>query len=140
MNMLPDVAAFLGDMDAVSRLYELLLPYEPLYAEAPVEAVFGSVARGLGVLARTLGRFDPAEQHFEVALEVEQRMRARPWLAHAQEDYARMLLARDAGQDRHRARELVGAAVSTYRELAMEVHARRAAALLAAAGPELSAR
>ena len=140
MNLLPDVGGLLGDVDAVGRLYELLLPYERLYAEAPVEAVFGSVARGLGVLARTLGRFEPAERHFEVALELEQRMRARPWLAHAQEDYARMLLDRDAGQDRHRARELLGEAVSTYRELAMDVHAPRAAALLAAAGPELSAR
>jgi DNA-binding SARP family transcriptional activator/tetratricopeptide (TPR) repeat protein len=134
MSMLPDVAAFLGDVDAAGRLYELLLPYEAMYAEAPVEGVFGSVARGLGVLARTLGRFDAADRHFEVALEVEQRMRARPWLAHAQEDYARMLVARGADGDRHHARELLGAAVSTYRELAMEVHARRAAALLAAAG------
>ena len=140
MSMLPDVAAFLGDEGAADTLYELLLPYRRRYAEAPVEGVFGSVARGLGVLARTLGRFDAAEQHFEDALELEQRMRARPWLAHAQEDYARMLLARDAGQDRHRARKLLGEAVSTYRELAMDVHAPRAAALLAAAGPELSAR
>ena len=103
MSMVPDVAAFLGDVDAADTLYELLLPYQRHYAEAPVEGVFGSVARGLGVLARTLGRFDAAEQHFEDALILKQRMRARPWLA-------------------------------------MDVHAPRAAALLAAAGPEVSAR
>ena len=40
-----------------------------------------------------LGRFDEAERHFEVAIETERRMRARPWLAHAQHDLAAMLLA-----------------------------------------------
>jgi tetratricopeptide (TPR) repeat protein len=135
MSMLPDVCAFLDDVDAAARLYELLRPSELFYAEAPIEGVFGSIARGLGVLARTQGEFALAERHFEAALELERRMRARPWLAHAQEDYARMLLARDTGQDRAHAQELAAAAESTYRELGMESHARRVAVVEGAPSP-----
>jgi tetratricopeptide (TPR) repeat protein len=45
---------------------------------------------------------------------------ARPWLAHTQDDYARMLLARAGPGDRERAQELLDAALATYRELGME--------------------
>jgi hypothetical protein len=48
------------------------------------------------------------------------RMGARPWLAHTQDDYARMLLARAGPGDRERAQELLDAALATYRELGME--------------------
>ena len=46
-------------------------------------------------------------------------MGARPWLAHTQHDYARMLLARDAPGDRERAELLLSEALATYRELGM---------------------
>jgi hypothetical protein len=94
-----------------------------------VEAVFGSLARGLGVLATTLSRFDDAERHFLAALEIERNMGARPWCAHAQHDLAGMLLARGGSGDAARARALVDEAVSVYRELGMETWAARAAAL-----------
>jgi hypothetical protein len=54
------------------------------------------------------------------------RMGARPWLAHTQHDFARMLLARDEPGDRERALALIRTALQTYRELAMEGGARRA--------------
>jgi tetratricopeptide (TPR) repeat protein len=129
MSLLPDPCAFLGDEDAAAKLYSLLLPYEHVYAQAPVEAVFGSLARGLGVLATTLGRFDDAERHFDAALEIERRMGARPWCAHTQHDLASMLHARAGPGDRERARELLAEAMSTYRDLGMEVWTARAAAL-----------
>ena len=97
---------------------------------APVEASFGSVARGLGVLASTLERFDDAERHFAAALEIERRMRARPWLAHAQHDLAAMLVPVARDEDRSRAVDLLGEAGATYRELGMESWVRRAAAVL----------
>ena len=108
------------------RCTRCCFPYEQRYAQAPVEVSFGSVARGLGVLATTLRRFDDAERHFAAALEIERRMRARPWLAHTQHDLATMLLARG---DRERAREHAAEAVRIYRELGMETWAGRAEAL-----------
>ena len=129
MCLLPDVCAFLGDASSAGRLYAILLPYERHYAEAPVEAAFGSVARALGVLATTLRHFDDAEGHFDTAMQMEGSMGARPWLAHAQHDLAGMLLARGEPGDRERASGLLAEALATYRELGMEVWAGRAAAL-----------
>jgi DNA-binding SARP family transcriptional activator len=129
MSLLPDVCAFLGDAGAAAQLYALLLPYQRLYAEAPIEATFGSVARGLGVLAATLGRFDEAERHFDDALETERRMRARPWLAHIQHDLAAMLIARGGQDAEERAGRLLAEAAITYRDLGMESWAARATAL-----------
>jgi DNA-binding SARP family transcriptional activator len=129
LSLLPDPCAFLGDREAAARLYSLLLPYEHLYAQAPVEAIFGSLARGLGVLGTTLRRFDNAERHFDVAIETERRMGARPWLAHAQHDLAAMHLARGAAGDPEQAHALLDEAVATYRELGMGTWASRATAL-----------
>jgi tetratricopeptide (TPR) repeat protein len=125
--LLADPCAVAGDTDAAARLYTLLLPCERLYAQAPVEAVFGAAARGLGVLAAVLERWDDAERHFEVAMEIERDMRARPWLAHVQHDLARMLRARGSAGDGERADELVQEAAGTFRELGMETWAERAA-------------
>jgi hypothetical protein len=55
-------------------------------------------------------------------------MGARPWLAHTQSDYARMLLARNHAGDRERALELIEDALATYRELGMDDWAQRASA------------
>jgi tetratricopeptide (TPR) repeat protein len=126
MSLLADPCAFLADQNAAATLYGLLVPYERLYAHAPVEVSFGVMARVLGVLATTLGRFDDAERHFEVAIEIERKMRARPWVAHAQHDYGAMLLARG---ESGRAEALLGGALATYRELGMETWAARVHAL-----------
>jgi predicted ATPase len=62
------------------------------------------------------------------ALAMNERMGARPWHAHAQADYARMLLARAARGDAERARTLLDQAGATYRELGMDAYAARASA------------
>jgi tetratricopeptide (TPR) repeat protein len=126
MSLLPDPCAYLGDRDGAAKLHEILLPFRDLYSHAPVEAAFGSIARCLGVLATTLGRFDEAEEHFALALETETHMRARPWFAHAQHDLAKMLLARGGRGDRARAGELLGEAAAAYSELGMPTWAERA--------------
>jgi tetratricopeptide (TPR) repeat protein len=126
LNTLPDACAYVGDDEAAVGLYDLMLPYERLYAEAPVEGTFGSMARGLGVLATQLRRFDDAERHFEVAIEIERGMRARPWIAHAQHGLGELLLLRG---DEARARQVLANAIAGYRELGMESWAERAAAL-----------
>jgi DNA-binding SARP family transcriptional activator len=125
ISLLADPCARLGERDAARRLYSMLLPYEPLYAHAPVEAAFGSVARALGVLATTMRSFEKAEGHFDVAIETERRMGARPWLAHAQHDLAAMLLARRDPGDADRARALLHEAQTTYRELGMDTWSAR---------------
>jgi tetratricopeptide (TPR) repeat protein len=129
MSLLPNVCSFLADTGAAASLYELLAPCDCLYTEAPIEATFGSMARGLGVLATTLGRFEDAQRHFEVAIAAERGMGARPWLAHAQHDMAAMLLARAGPGDENRARSLLTEALTTYRALGMATWATRASAL-----------
>jgi hypothetical protein len=57
-----------------------------------------------------------------------QRIGARPWLAHTQQDFADMLLTRGSAGDVEKARGLLEQAIEEYRELGMESHAVRAAA------------
>jgi hypothetical protein len=120
MTLLADVCAIVEDQDAAGGLHALLAPYEGLYTVAPVEATFGSVARALGVLASVLERFDAAERHFALAIETERKMKARPWRAHAQHNFAALLLRRGAAGDHERALALLDEARDIYRELGMK--------------------
>src|SRR5215211_903349 len=128
MSLLAPVCAFLGDSTRSAVLYDLLSPYADRNALSVPELSTGSVSRGLGILAKTLGRWDQATRHFEDALAMNARMGARPWLAHTQHDYARMLLNRGAPGDREKAGELLELALETYRHLGMLTWADRAAA------------
>lgn len=127
VSLLAETAVLLHEPERGKELYELLLPYARLSATNVPEGLRGSIARYLALLAGMLAQWSDAERHFSDALEANQRMGLRPWLAHTQEDYARMLRARDCSDPR--AHELLNAAVSTYRELGMESHAARAARL-----------
>jgi tetratricopeptide (TPR) repeat protein len=128
ISILPDVCAFLGDEDAAATVHSLLLPYGDLYAQAPVEAAFGSVARGLGVCAMTLRQFDEAEQRFVAAHATEVAMRARPWQAEALHGLGTALRARAAAGDAERARAVLAEAAQMYESLGMATWAARAAA------------
>jgi tetratricopeptide (TPR) repeat protein len=64
-----------------------------------------------------MGRWDDAVRHFEDALEANERIGARPWLAHTQRDLARTLDARAAAGDAERARGLRARALAAYQEL-----------------------
>ena len=116
MTLLADVCAALGDAPRSVTLYELLLPYRELHAVGQPEISFGAVARALGKLAATAGRFEQATRHFEAAIRLNQQSGARPWTAHARHDYARMLIARG---DRQKAHQQLAQALATYRELGM---------------------
>jgi tetratricopeptide (TPR) repeat protein len=117
IGLLAEAASTLGDADRSALVYDRLRPYGDRVAVSYPEISTGSVSRNLGLLAATMERWDAAERHFEEALEMNSRIGARPWLAHAQEDYARMLLARDDPGDRERSRELMQAAELAYGEL-----------------------
>jgi tetratricopeptide (TPR) repeat protein len=96
MSVLAETASALGDARIAADLYRLLLPYRDRVVISYPEISTGAVARYLGLLATAMEQWDDAERHFQDALETNQRIGARPWLAHAQEDHARMLVARDA--------------------------------------------
>jgi DNA-binding SARP family transcriptional activator/tetratricopeptide (TPR) repeat protein len=131
MSLLADTCALLTDRRAAAELYEKLLPYSGFIAVDVPEGSRGAVSRYLGLLAALLRRWDDAGRHLEQALEMNERLGLRPWLAHTQHDYARILLERDAPRERERALELVQQALATYRELGMGSHAARASQLAA---------
>jgi tetratricopeptide (TPR) repeat protein len=118
--LLAETCAILGDRERAAVLYEVLLPYGSLNAVAVPEVALGAASRPLGILATLLGRFEDAARHFEEALRMNERMGAPPWLAHTQEDYARMLLRRNGRGDRAQAQKLLSQAQATYHELGME--------------------
>jgi hypothetical protein len=60
------------------------------------------------------------ERHFEVAIELNTRIRGRIWVAHTQHDHARMLVVRDRPGDRARAAALASAAFETARAAGMK--------------------
>ena len=120
MTYLADVCVFLGDTSNALTLYEMMLPYKQVNILISTgSACYGSASRYLGALATLLARWDDAEQHFDDALTMNQRMEARPWLAHTQYQYARMLLSRDHPGDSEKADALITEALSTTRELGM---------------------
>jgi DNA-binding SARP family transcriptional activator len=125
-GLLAEVCARLGDRVRAAEIYELLLPYRDCNMLNWVEICAGSTSRYLGLLAGTVSRWSDAARHFEAAIEMDRRTGGWPWLAHAQEDYARMLLRRAEAPDLDRAAELLRAARAAYEELGMHPHAARA--------------
>ena len=118
--MTTDVCAFLGDVRRAAMLYELLLPYEERCIVVGLGfACLGSAAHFLGRLAVTMGRIEVACRHFEDALQANERIGAKPYLAHTRYHYARALLARSFPGDRETADALLTKALTTARELGM---------------------
>ena len=134
MSLLAETSALVGDAESASVLYRLLLPWAQLNVADLSEGIRGSVSRYLGLLAAAMRRWDEAERHLEDAVAMNGRMGTRPWLAHTQSDYARMLLGRDGPGDRERAQELFGAAIATYRDLGMDSYAAKADAIMREVG------
>jgi hypothetical protein len=67
----------------------------------------------------TLADWEAAEGHFEDALAMNEKMGARPWLAHTQYEYGTMLLSRGRSEDRDRAQALLTSALETAVDLGM---------------------
>jgi eukaryotic-like serine/threonine-protein kinase len=127
MSLLAETSVLLHDLDRAEQLYRLLTPYAQLNVVNVPEGVRGSVSRYLGLLAAMCERWDDAATHFSCALETNERLGLRPWVAATQEDLARMLLA--SNREGPRVDQLLDAAIGTYRTLGMRPHAERAAAL-----------
>jgi tetratricopeptide (TPR) repeat protein len=129
MSLLPEVCRALDDPEGASAVYARLEPFGHLNATLPPELCRGSVSRGLGILAATMARWSAAVEHFEAALRMNAELGARPWLAHAQYDYARALLRRGEPGDRGQAAELLASAAASARELGMRSLADKVASL-----------
>lgn len=132
--LLAELIASTGDADLAEVLYPRLAPHDGLNVDTE-EVSAGAVSRYLGLLAAATGRFDRAASHFEDALEMNRRMGARPWTAHTQHDYARLLLARNSSEEGARARELFDLAHATYRDLRIRPDRLKASARSKAGSP-----
>jgi hypothetical protein len=127
MSLLAETSVLLHDLERAEQLYRLLAPYAELNAVNVPEGVRGSMWRYLGLLAAVSERWDDAADHFSCALETNERLGLRPWLAATQEDFARMLIS--SNRDEPRVHQLLDSAIVTYRTLDMRPHAERAVAL-----------
>jgi len=120
LSYLAEVCARLGDAERAEQLYQQLLPYRDNMILAPVATVCcGAAARFLGMLAGVGANWSRVEEHFEVALALDERMHAWPWLAHTQFEFAALLLSRGRAEDRKRARMLLSTAAETAAQLGM---------------------
>lgn len=117
---LAEVCTALQDRSRAERLYELLEPYAQMTITAGVTTVcYGAAGRYLGRLAALLDDWDGAAAHFETALAVNRAMRAWPWLARSQHDYARMLRRRGRSGDVRHAERLAEDALEAASRLGM---------------------
>lgn len=108
LTLLAELAHDLGETTWAAALYPLLAPFaDRVVIVGPSAGCYGAAARYLGLLAGTLGRNDEAAGHYEAALEMNERIASRPWVAYTRYDYARLLIA--MGQDERAAALLDGA-------------------------------
>ena len=127
-----NLKAFIVEMNRMSEEHnkgdiDVLIPADQF------EGAYRTMARGINEMVAghisvkkkamaCVGEF--SKGNFDAALQMNERMRARPWLALTQADYADMLLTRDGPGDRSRASALRDEAADTYRELGMLRHLR----------------
>jgi hypothetical protein len=129
LSYLAEVCSRLDDRDNAQRLYELMLPYRDLAIVVGQSTICcGAAARHLGILSATMRDWSSAEAHFEAALEMDERMKAWPWLAHTRFEYAQAMLARGRKQDKTRAGELRSMAMAAAERLGMGGLTRRISA------------
>jgi class 3 adenylate cyclase/tetratricopeptide (TPR) repeat protein len=120
LSYLAEVCTRLGDALEAERLYEELLPHRDNAILAPVVTVCcGAAARYLGMLASVLGEWAIAEEHFEAALDIDERLHAWPWLAHTKHEFALALTARGRPTDSIRAKALFAAAAASAERVGM---------------------
>jgi class 3 adenylate cyclase len=119
----------IGDLLAAPSVVEH--PYQALSRTADQGIFFSSgwmflIPRILGVAAGLIRRWDAAEAHFHVAIDMATNAGALPELGRAYLDYAYMLKARDGRSGRRRAIELLSQAFPIFRKLGMAPFTKRA--------------
>jgi DNA-binding CsgD family transcriptional regulator len=119
MSQIGVVAVLLGDTGTADRVYRVLSGLAPCYMGDGSGAVIcaGSMERNIGDLALATGRTDEAIRRYTVAIEMNARIGARPFLALSRLGLARALVARGDPGDRPTARNLVTQAAAEFRRL-----------------------
>jgi DNA-binding CsgD family transcriptional regulator len=114
------VCSALGDGLRADQLYEKLQVYDgrQIVVSEGVACV-GAGSHYLGMLAMAARRWERASQHFEDALAMNTATGGRPWLAHTQFEWARLLLARRQAGDRRNAGTLLRSALGIARDLGL---------------------
>jgi tetratricopeptide (TPR) repeat protein len=126
LSYLAEVAVRLRDKTRARQIYELLLPYRFMTITIGIDVVcYGAATRFLGLLASTFDDEEAAVEHFEHALELNTQLRAWPWLAHTQADYAAFLKRRDHASSMERSQQLLAEAAETAERLGMIFLLRR---------------
>jgi tetratricopeptide (TPR) repeat protein len=129
MGSLVFATGLLQNIDLADRLYPLLVPHaDHLAVIGYCSFCWGSVRHWLGILSTVLERWDEAECHFEAAITTNMRVGARPWLARAEYDFARMISFQ--GKDPTRAEECLRSCAVLAEELGMsrlleKIHGKR---------------
>jgi hypothetical protein len=121
------LAATLGEARAAGQLYAELAPCRGRWFADWASTCMGPVDTSLGMLAATGASPDRAERHFARAEEQARANASPPWLADAQLEHARFLIAlgdRTAGQ------RLAEQALQVCDELGIEALGGKAQALL----------
>ena len=111
------------------NVYEELRPYAgtALVLRSPAAACVGPADQYLGLLAAAMGDLALAEVHFEAALRLALRMRAKPFLVAAEVELARALRQRGREGDEERVAVLLRHAEESAVALGLHRLVRRAA-------------
>jgi tetratricopeptide (TPR) repeat protein len=124
------VSAAMSDHTRARNLQPMLAPYAEQVPAFAFGTPSGCVSHFLGLLASSLGDHNEADRHFADAETIHGRIGAPAWLARTRLEWACMLLTRGQPGDAERARELLGQALGTARELGLAKVERDAVALL----------
>ena len=115
-----------NDLNHVEALYTLLSPYPNFYAADLSFHCDGSVAHFLGLLAGALGLARESVEHFEQALNANERAGFEGRAAHSAYELGRAVTATAASGGQSRARTLLERALEASRRMGMAPLARRA--------------
>jgi hypothetical protein len=125
-----EACSYLRDAERARVLYTALLPYAGRNIQVGFGwGTIGAASHYLAMLAVTMELWDDAEKHFESALDMNEKMGARPWLARTAYEYASMLKSSD--RDDGRAGQLLTQAAALAADVGMPVLAQRVDALRA---------
>jgi DNA-binding SARP family transcriptional activator len=114
---LATTAVRLGDQHLGAALRRIHAEYRGTVLTVSAAVCFGSADRFLGMLAALQGDAPDAIAHFDVALELEQRLGSPPLLARTRYWYAKLLI--DSGQNRPQALQMLADCVATAQALGM---------------------
>jgi tetratricopeptide (TPR) repeat protein len=121
LSYLADVCFFLGEAAHAPALFRLLEPYaEQAIVVGNSITCNGAASRCLAQLATVQGDWVRAEQLFRHALEYNEKLQARPWLAHTCFQFAAMLLRRGQAADRDEALALLARTTDICAPLGMQ--------------------